>query len=97
MVYGTTNSDLDTVCSNARDVATSIINAHLNLANDISSPSNQVTRCCTLLAAGIISTSPKDKVEENSYWKMGMTLLNSLRGDTTEDAEWWKHHIVERF
>ena len=97
LVYGTTNSDLDTVCSNARDVATSIINAHLNLTNDIASPSNSVTRCCTLLASGIISTSPEDKVENNTYWKMGMELLKSLTGDVTEDAEFWKNITCERF
>ena len=82
-VYGVTNSDLDTVCSNARDVATSIINAKLGLKADLSTVPDVVTRCCTLLASGIISTSPEDKVDSNTYWKMGMVLLESL-GEETE-------------
>ena len=77
-VYGVTNSDLDTVCSNARDVATSVINATLGYKSDLATVPDVITRCCTLLAAGIISTSPEDKVDENTYWKMGIVLLNSL-------------------
>lgn len=77
-VYGVTNSDLDTVCSNARDVATSVINATLGYKSDLATVPDVITRCATLLAAGVISTSPEDKVEENTYWKMGMLLLNSL-------------------
>ena len=42
-----------------------------------------ITRCCTLLAAGIISTSPEDKVDANTYWKQGMLLLESLGEETT--------------
>lgn len=82
-VYGVTNSDLDTVCSNARDVATSIINATLGYKSDLATVPDVITRCCTLLAAGIISTSPEDKVDENTYWKMGMKLLESLGEETT--------------
>lgn len=78
LVYGVTNSDLDTVCSNARDVATSIINAKLGYRSDLATVPDVITRCCTLLAAGIISTSPEDKVEANTYWKQGMILLESL-------------------
>ena len=36
LVYGVTNSDLDTVCSIARDVATSVINAKLGYKADLS-------------------------------------------------------------
>lgn len=77
-VYGVTNSELDTVCSNARDVATSVINATLGYKSDLATVPDVITRCCTLLAAGIISTNPGDKVDETTYWKMGMLLLNSL-------------------
>lgn len=83
LVYGVTNSDLDTVCSNARDVSTSVINAKLGYRSDLATVPDVITRCCTLLAAGIISTSPEDKVEANTYWKQGMLLLESLGEETT--------------
>lgn len=77
-VYGSTNSDLDTACTSARDFATSIINAKLGLKTDMTPVPDVVTRCCNLLAAGVISTSPEDKVEASTYWKMGMLLLESM-------------------
>ena len=82
LIYGVTNSDLDTVCSNARDMATSIINAKLGYKSDLATVPDVITRCCTLLAAAIISTSPEDKVEANTYWKQGMILLESLGEET---------------
>ena len=84
LIYGVTNSDLDTVCSNARDVATSIINAKLGYRSDLATVPDVITRCCTLLAAAIISTSPEDKVESNTYWKQGMILLESLGEEAPE-------------
>lgn len=94
LVYGATNTDLDAACTAARDAATSVINAKLNISTDLASPSNQVTRCCTLLAAGMISSTPTDR-ENNSYWKTGMELLNSLVGETDTDAEWGDINLVE--
>ena len=87
LVYGVTNSDLDTVCSIARDVATSVINAKLVYKADLSSVPDVISRCCTLLAAAIISTSPEDKVDVNTYWKQGMILLDSLGEETTEGSQ----------
>jgi hypothetical protein len=87
LVYGVTNSDLDTVCSIARDVATSVINAKLGYKADLSSVPDVISRCCTLLAAAIISTSPEDKVDVNTYWKQGMILLDSLGEETTEGSQ----------
>ena len=84
IVYGVTNSDLDTVCSSARDVATSVINASLGYRSDLATVPDVITRCCTLLAAGIISTSPEDKVENNTYWKQGLILLESLGEESPE-------------
>ena len=95
-VYGVTNSDLDTVCSNARDVVTSVINAYLGYRSDLATVPDVITRCTTMLAAGIISTSPEDKVEENTYWKMGMTLLKSL-GEETTDGKKYNKITVDRF
>lgn len=96
LVYGVTNSDLDTVCSNARDVATSIINAKLGLKTDLSTVPDVVTRCTSLLAAGIISTSPEDKVESNTYWKQGMLLLESM-GEEVEVSNVNNTWTVEGF
>lgn len=96
LVYGTTNSDLDTASTNARDVATSIINAHLNINTDISSPSDAITRCCTLLAAGIMSTSPDENLEQNGYYKAGMALLMMLP-DSSDDAPWGITIPTDRF
>jgi len=94
LVYGATNTDLDASCTAARDAATSVINAKLNLTSDLASPSSQVTRCCTLLAAGIISSTPTDR-ETNSYWKLGMSLLDSLMGEIDTDAEWGVSYPLE--
>lgn len=91
-----TNTDLDTVCSNARDVATSVINAKLGLKSDLSTVPDVVTRCTTLLAAGIVSTSPEDKVEENTYWKMGMVLLESM-GEEVETGSQFGTITVDGF
>ena len=88
LVYGVTNSDLDTACSNARDVATSIINAKLGYKSDLATVPDVITRCCTLLAAGIVSTSPEDKVDSNTYWKQGMLLLESLGEETVTGTKY---------
>ena len=96
LVYGATNTDLDAASTAARDAATSIINSYLDIQKDIASPSDAVTRCCTLLAAGMLSTGPKDKLEENTYYKAGIALLESLKRDTTGDADWGRSFPVER-
>ena len=96
IVYGVTNSDLDTVCSNARDVSTSVINAKLGYRSDLATVPDVITRCCTLLAAGIISTSPEDKVESNTYWKQGMLLLESL-GEEAPDGNRYNTITVDGF
>jgi hypothetical protein len=88
LVYGVTNSDLDTVCSNARDVSSSVINAKLGYRSDLATVPDVITRCCTLLSAGIISTSPEDKVESNTYWKQGMILLESLGEESPEGTRY---------
>ena len=96
IVYGVTNSDLDTVCSSARDVATSVINATLGYRSDLATVPDVITRCCTLLAAGIISTSPEDKVENNTYWKQGLLLLESL-GEEAPDGTRFNTITVDGF
>lgn len=77
-IYGATNSELDTVCGQARQLVTSIINAKMGLKADLSTVPQVVTDCATLLAAAIVSTSPEDKVESNTYWKQGMIILESM-------------------
>ena len=95
-IYGALNSDIDTVCSNARDVATSIINATLGYKSDLATVPDVITRCCTLLAAGIVSTSPEDKVDSNTYWKQGMILLDLL-GEETETGNKFNTITIEGF
>ena len=77
---------MDLACTNARDVATSVINAKLGYRSDLATVPDVITRCCTLLAAGIISTSPEDKVENNTYWKQGLLLLESLGEESPEGS-----------
>ena len=96
LVYGALNSELDTASTNARDVATSIINSHLNITSDLASPSEAITRCCSLLAAGILSTSPDENLEQNGYYKAGMALLESLRGDVSTDGPWGITLVADR-
>lgn len=95
-MYGVTNSDLDTACSNARDVATSIINAKLGLKADLSTVPDTVTRCCSLLASGIIATGPDDDLEKNAYYKAGMALLDNL-GEENIEGEIYNIITVDGF
>lgn len=96
VAYGATNSDLDTVCTIARDVATSIINATLGYKKDITNVPDVIHRACALLAAGIISTSPEDKVDENTYFKTGMKLL-SLMGEEVEGGKQYNTIPIDGF
>ena len=96
LVYGALNSDIDTACSNARDIATSMINATLGYLVDLATVPDVITRCATLLAAGMISTGPEDKVEESTYWKTGMLLLKSL-GEETTGGNQYQSITVEGF
>ena len=84
LVYGTTNSELDTASSNARDIATSIINANQGYKSDFSTVPDVITRACTLIAAGFLSTGPDEDIEKNGYYKSGMLLLESLGEETLE-------------
>ena len=79
---------MDLACTNARDVATSVINAKLGYRSDLATVPDVITRCCTLLAMGIVSTSPEDKVEANTYWKQGMLLLESLGEESPEGTRY---------
>lgn len=95
-IYDALNSDLDLICSNARDIATSVINATLGYKSDLATVPDVITRCCTLLAAGIVSTSPEDKTENNPYWQRGMLLLGLL-GEETESGNKFNTITVEGF
>ena len=84
LVYGTTNSDLDTASSNARDIATSIINAKLGYKSDISTVPDVITRACTLISAGFLASGPDSDIAQNGYYKSGMLLLDSLGEEAPE-------------
>lgn len=98
LVYGTTNTDLNAASTAARDVATSMINSKLGLTADLATVPDVVTRCATLLAAGIVSTGPTQKLEENTYWKTGLALLDQLGEETTsEDQDAYPSIHIEGF
>ena len=92
LAFGAPNTSLDTKTADARDVATSMINSKLNISTDIAAPSDAVTRCCNLLAAGILNPDPN-----KDLWKKGMEMLDLLRGDDAGDAPWRISIPVERF
>jgi hypothetical protein len=96
IAYGAANTDLDTISLSARQVATSMINSHLDLQVDITTPSTAVITCANTLAAAIISTSP-EATAESALWKAGMTMLEKLRGDIVGDAKWGTTLPVQRF
>lgn len=96
LVHGTTNSDWDAATTAARNLSTQIINSELDILTDISSPSDKVTQCANLLAAGIFTSEP-GKLEENAYYKMGMKMLEKLKGDNTGDSPWHTSIVVEGF
>lgn len=96
LVYGTTNSDLDTACSNARDIATSIINAKRGYKSDLSTVPDVITRACTLIAAAIVTTGPDQKIEENTYYKTGMLLIQEL-GEETEEGTVYNSIKIDGF
>jgi hypothetical protein len=94
--FGSANSSLDTKTSLARDVATSIINSHLNIDKDIENPSNAVSKCAEMYAAAILRSKPGEESKDH-MWEQAQKLLESLRGDDVDDAPWRKSINVERF
>lgn len=87
LVYGAVNTDEDTRCDQARTTATAIINAFLNVTQDINSPSAQITQAANLIAAAILTTTPEG-LTTNAWWQQGVILLELSRGDSETDASW---------
>jgi hypothetical protein len=83
-----TDSNLDNQTGAYRDIATSFINGKLNLTADISSPSDGVTRCANLLAAGLMMTSAQsiDEINGHPFIKMALDLLDLISGDYISDG-----------
>lgn len=94
--FGAINNSLDTKTAQARSQATSIINSHLNIENDIASPSTRINDCCNMLAAAILRSKPGEN-NKDSLWDEGMLLLEKLKGDAPTDAHWRNNIVVERF
>jgi len=99
LAFGATSSDQDDRCASVRKVATSFVNAHLDLSKDIASPSNLVNDATNLISAGLILTGQMtvDSINEHPFVKLAMTLLEKLKGDQTTDAHWRTTIPVERF
>lgn len=97
LLYGALNSDIDLVCSNARDVATSIINATLGYKSDLATVPDVITRCCTSLAAGYVMCALNGgDVKESGHFKAGMLLLESL-GEEVDTGDKFNTIPVEGF
>ena len=99
LAFGAADSNQDTRSTSARDVATSIINAELNLTADLSTVPDVITRACNLIAAGIILTGQTqvDSGVKHPFWLEGLKLLENI-GDQTDDTTGGpKSIVVERF
>lgn len=99
LAFGATDSNQDTRTTSARDVATSIINAELDLKTDLSSVPNEITRCANLLAAGIILSGQitVDSGNMHPYYTQGMRLLKELKADNVDNSSWGLVLPVKRF
>ena len=80
LAFGASDSNQDTRSAGARDMATSIINSRLGFSADLVTPSNEITRCANLLAAGIILSGQitVDSQSMHPYYVEGMKLLEDL-------------------
>ena len=96
LAFGAINNSLDTKSAQARSVATSMINSHLNIENDITSPSTRVNDCCNMLAAAILRAKPGVNTKD-SLWDEGIILLEKMKGDAPTDAKWRRNIVTERF
>jgi len=96
LAYGAANSSLDTKTTKARDVATSIINAHLGLKSDMTTVPNLVNECCNLLAVGFVKSGPNDDISNNGHYKAGLLLLENL-SDDVEEGDLYKTIAVDGF
>lgn len=96
LAFGAINSSLDTKTIQCRAVATSIINASLNLERDIESPSDAIDNCCNMISSAILRAKPGQANQDENF-EIGMKLLEKLRGDSESDAPWRINIPVERF
>lgn len=91
LVFKRVNNAADTATTQARTEASSIALAELNITTEPSSPSSLLTSAVNLLAAGLLA---KEEVESKRFHERGMALLEKLRGDEDNDAEWSKIEFV---
>lgn len=99
MAFGAADSAQDTRTGTARDIATSFINSKLNRTIDFSSPSDTVTRCANLLAAGLILTGQftVDSANPHPFIRLAMELLDDLIGEDSTNSPWRINIPVDRF
>ncbi len=91
LVFKAVNNNADTATTQARTEASSIALAELNITSEPSSPSSLLTSAVNLIAAGLLA---KEEVESKRFHDRGMALLEKLRGDEDNDAEWSKIEFV---
>ena len=96
VAFGVQNTSFDAKTTAFRKLATTVINAELNLEFDIASPSEGIDNICNLLTAAFLTTKPGEQ-KASPFWEMGIDLLQKWRGDDPEDAHWGITIPTERF
>lgn len=99
IAFGVPDSNQDARTATARDIATTFINSKLNRRSDITNPSDAINRCANLLAAGIILSGQMtiDSQSMHPFFVQGLKLLEQIQGDDTDDADWGRVYIAQRF
>ncbi len=99
LAYGAADSDLDTRSAGARAVATSYVNAYLDLDRDIASPTDFVTDATNLLAAAVLLTGQAsvEAINAHPFFDLALKLLEKAKGDQPTEVAWRKTIPVDRF
>jgi hypothetical protein len=100
LAFGATDSNQDTRCAAARDVATSVINSRLNYTTDLSTVPDVITRTTNLMAAGIILTGQinVDSGRWHPFYMEALELLKQLGEEaTSEDQDIYPSIHIEGF
>jgi hypothetical protein len=99
LAFGATDATQDDRSESARKVATTFINSHLDLAQDLTTPSAGIDNIANLLAAGLILTGQMqvESIREHPFVTLAISLLDKFRGDVSSDGAWRVTIPVDRF
>lgn len=87
LVWGVANSDYDTKATIALTVASDLIDTRMNNRIRIASPSSRINSAANLIAAAILA-SPPEKMATHQWYKMGVQIIDDMKGTISDDAEW---------